>query len=544
MKVALAQINTTVGALKENTDKAIQYIDKAGDDGADIVLLPETTIPGYMTLDLLFNDKFISDNLKELDRLISECQNIVVIVGFVEKLDNSLYNTAGVIQDGKLLGKVHKIRLPTYDVFDEDRYYTSGVNSDPVKVKIEGKTVNLGIQICEDMWDRSAKNVTTVLASNNSDILLNISASPYAEGKISERIRLITGHSKNTGKPFFYCNLVGGQDEVVFDGTSLASDTKGNLIHKSDSFKEELSIINLEDKKSISFDKETDLNGDNIEDSFNAITLGIHDYIKKSGFNSALVGLSGGVDSSLVAVLACEALGPENVTGVSMPSRYSSEHGKKDAEELAKSLGMNFKNISIEKMYSTYLEALSKHFRNTDQNESEENIQARIRGNILMALSNKFGHMLLSTGNKTELALGYATMYGDMAGGLSPINDVSKLQVYKMCEYYNRKNNNAIIPESVLSKKPSAELSENQFDPFDYEVVSPLVEDIIEHGKSVKDLVNAGYAVEDVERIHNLIKNSEYKRRQAPPGIKITKRAFGIGRRMPLINHYRAELYD
>ena len=206
MKVALAQINTTVGALKENTDKAIQYIDKARGDGADIVLLPETTIPGYMTLDLLFNDKFISDNLKELDRLISECQNIVVIVGFVEKLDNSLYNTAGVIQDGKLLGKVHKIKLPTYDVFDEDRYYTSGVNSDPVKVKIEGKTVNLGIQICEDMWDRSAKNVTTVLASNNSDILLNISASPYSEGKISERIRLITDHRKNTGKPFFYCN--------------------------------------------------------------------------------------------------------------------------------------------------------------------------------------------------------------------------------------------------------------------------------------------------------------------------------------------------
>ncbi len=544
MKVALAQINTTVGALKENTDKAIRYIDKARVDGADIVLLPETTIPGYMTLDLLFNDKFINDNLKELDRLIPECQNIVVIVGFVETLDNKLYNTAGVIQDGKLIGKVHKIKLPTYDVFDEDRYYTTGVNSDPVKVTIEGSTTNLGIQICEDMWDISDSNLTSALASNNSDILLNISASPYAEGKISERIRLITNHSKNTGKLFFYCNLVGGQDEVVFDGTSMATDTNGNLMHISESFKEELSIIDLKDKKFTSSNIDIDFSNDNIEDSFNAITLGIHDYIKKSGFNSALVGLSGGVDSSLVAVLACDALGPENVTGVSMPSRYSSEHSKKDAEELANSLGMNFKSISIEKMFSTYLEALSKHFGDSDRNQSEENIQARIRGNILMALSNKFGHMLLSTGNKTELAPGYATMYGDMAGGLSPINDVSKLQVYKMCDYYNRKNNEAIIPESVLSKKPSAELSENQFDPFDYEIVSPLVEDIIEHARSNKELLKTGYAKEDIERIQKLIRNSEYKRRQAPPGIKITKRAFGMGRRMPLINHYRAELYD
>ena len=544
MKVALAQINTTVGALKENTDKAIQYIDKARRDGADIVLLPETTIPGYMTLDLLFNDKFISDNLKELDRLISESENIIVIVGFVESLDNKLYNTAGVIQDGKLVGKVHKIKLPTYDVFNEDRYYTTGVNSGPVKVKVDGSTTNLGIQICEDMWDISASNVTSVLAANNSDILLNISASPYAEGKISERIGLITNHSKNTGKPFFYCNLVGGQDEVVFDGTSMASDTNGNLVHISESFKEELSIIDLEDKKFNKSDNGTGLRDENIEDSFNAITLGIHDYIKKSGFNSALIGLSGGIDSSLVAVLASEALGPENVTGVSMPSRYSSEHSKKDAEELANKLGLNFKSISIEKMFSTYLEALSEHFGNSDRNESEENIQARIRGNILMALSNKFGHMLLSTGNKTELALGYATMYGDMAGGLSPISDVSKLQVYKMCRYYNSKNNSAIIPESVLSKKPSAELSENQFDPFDYEVVSPLVEDIIEHVKSNAELIKAGYTIEDIERIQKLIRNSEYKRRQAPPGIKITKRAFGMGRRMPLINHYRAELYD
>jgi len=536
MKVAIAQINTTVGALKANTDKAIRYIKEAFDLGADIVLLPESTIPGYLTLDLLFNRQFIKDNLNELKRIVSECPDIIAIVGYVEDIDGKLFNTAAVIQNGKLVKRIHKNKLPTYDVFNEKRYYVSGDNQLPVKVIIDGKSINAGIQICEDMWDTSDENVTSVLASNSADIILNISASPYAEGKLAERIKLITDHSINTGKPFVYCNLVGGQDEIVFDGASLVSDTNGNLIHISPSFKEDLSLIDIDSDHIVKekYDPEN-----YIEDSFNAISLGIQDYIRKSGFDTAILGLSGGIDSTLVAVLAAEAIGPENLTGVSLPSQYSSDHSQSDAENLAKKLGINFKLIPIESTYKNYLDILGPHFNGTEQNETEENIQARIRGNILMALSNKFNHLLLSTGNKTELALGYATMYGDMAGGLAPINDVSKMQVYKFCRYYNEFKGTKIIPESVFTKIPSAELSDGQVDPFDYEIISPLVDDIIQLGLTRDELKDKGYEGDTVDRICMMIKKSEYKRRQAPPGIKITNKAFGIGRRMPLINHYK-----
>ena len=409
MKVAIAQINITVGALKANTDKAIQYINDAYDLGADIVLLPESTIPGYLTLDLLFNRQFIKDNLDELDRLIKKCPDIIAIVGYVEDIDGKLYNSAAVIQNGKLIDKVHKSKLPTYDVFNENRYYASGDKQLPIKVTVDDKIINAGVQICEDMWDVSEDNITSTLAKNNADIILNISASPYVEGKLKERIKLITDHSKNTGKAFVYCNLVGGQDEIIFDGASLAADTNGNLIHISPSFKEDLSLIDFDSEANQILTYTSD---DQIGASFDAIRLGIHDYIKKSGFKTAILGLSGGIDSALVAVLASEAIGPENVTAVSMPSQFSSEHSKSDAEEISKNLSIHFKQIPIKSTYENYLNILEPHFNGTERNETEENIQARIRGNILMALSNKFNHLLLSTGNKTELALGYATLYG------------------------------------------------------------------------------------------------------------------------------------
>jgi len=536
LKVAIAQINITVGALKANTDKAIQYIKDAYDLGADIVLLPESTIPGYLTLDLLFNRQFIKDNLNELDRLIAECPDIIAIVGYVEDIDGQLFNSAAIIQNGKLIDKVYKNKLPTYDVFNENRYYIAGDKQLPVKVTVNDKTINAGVQICEDMWDVSEDNITSTLAKNNADIILNISASPYVEGKLKERIKLITDHSKNTGKAFVYCNLVGGQDEIIFDGASLATDTNGNLIHISPSFKEDLSLIDFAEKSNSVLAYSPD---DQIGASFDAIRLGIHDYIKKSGFKTAILGLSGGIDSALVAVLASEAIGPDNLTAVSMPSQYSSKHSESDAEEISKNLDIHFKQIPIKSTYENYLNILEPHFNGAERNETEENIQARIRGNILMALSNKFNHLLLSTGNKTELALGYATLYGDMVGGLAPINDVSKLQVYKLCRYYNEIKGSQIIPESVFDKTPSAELSEGQVDPFDYDIISPLVDDIIQSGLSKNELIEKGYEAATIDKVINMIKAAEFKRRQSPPGIKITSKAFGIGRRMPLINHYK-----
>ena len=539
MKIAIAQINTIVGALRANSDKSIQYIGDAHEKGADIVLLPEATITGYMALDLLFNEKFIKDNIKELHRIKENIPNdIIVVIGFIDAENDKLYNSAAVMQGGEISGFVRKIKLPVYDVFNESRYYTAATYTKPVKVTIKEKQVYLGVQICEDMWDETDNNVTSQLVSEGADLILNISASPFTVGKKSTRERLVLKHSKENSIPFFYCNLVGGQDEVVFDGTSLAADTKGNLIHISPSFKEELSVIEIDLEKPDPRSHPMTSEQNHLEDSFNAIRLGIRDYIQKSGFDSAILGLSGGVDSSLVAVMAVEALGSEKVTGISMPSRFSSEHSKSDAELLANNLNMNFKRIPIENPHKDFLDILEKDFKGKSRNETEENLQARIRGTVLMAFSNKFGHFPLSTGNKTEMALGYATMYGDMAGGLAPISDVSKLKVYQLCRYYNELKEEEIIPLSVLTKRPSAELSEAQYDPFDYEVVSPLVDELIENGSTKAQLLEKGYDEDTIDKISLLIIKSEYKRRQAPPGIKITRKAFGIGRRMPLINHY------
>ena len=540
MKIAIAQINTIVGALRTNSDKSIQYINSAYEKGADIVLLPEATITGYMALDLLFNAEFIKDNIKELHRIKENIpKDIVAVIGFIDEENDKLYNSAAVMQRGKISGIVRKIKLPVYDVFNELRYYTAVSKTNPVNVNIKGKQVRLGIQICEDMWDETNNNVTSRLASEGAELILNISASPFQIGKKSVRERLVSKHAKENSIPFFYCNLIGGQDEVVFDGSSLVADTNGSLIHISPSFKEELSVIDLEMIDPLS--TVTPSMQDQLEDIFNAIRLGIKDYIVKSGFDSAILGLSGGVDSSLVAVLAVEALGPENVTGISMPSRFSSEHSKSDAELLANNLNMNFKTLPIEDPHKSFLALLEDDFHGKSRNETEENLQARIRGNILMAFSNKFGYFPLATGNKTEMALGYATMYGDMAGGLAPISDVSKTKVYELCRYYNELKGEEIIPLSVLSKKPSAELSEAQYDPFDYDVVSPLVDELIENGSTKAQLLEKGYDEDTIDKIIFMIKKSEYKRRQAPPGIKITTKAFGIGRRMPLINHYNGK---
>jgi NAD+ synthase (glutamine-hydrolysing) len=537
MKVALAQINTTVGDLEGNTKKIIKYIKNAEMKKADIVAFPELTITGYPPQDLLYECEFVEKNREMLNNIAKEVKNIIAVIGFVDSCSRSdktiLYNAAAVIDNGKIFAIVHKSLLPTYDVFDEDRYFSPAKEIKPVELTIKGKRISLGIEICEDMWDaRYEIKPTRILAKKGAEIILNLSASPFHIGKKFERLRLLRRHAKANRIPILYVNLIGGQDELVFDGQSLAVDKNGMLIAIGKQFEEDLVIVDFDSVKKVEMPRYC-----REEEMFNALVLGIRDYFTKTGFSKAVIGLSGGIDSALTAVIATEALGKENVLGVSMPSVYSSEPSRRDAEQLAKNLGIQFKIISIQPLFEAYKKILSKDFVGLPEDVTEENIQARIRGNILMALSNKFGYLVLATGNKTELALGYCTLYGDMCGGLGVLSDVSKLDVYKLAKYVNKRYGN-VIPKTTIERTPSAELKANQVDPFDYSVVSPLVDEIIEHGKGKAELIKLGYKPELVDNIMQRIRKAEYKRRQAAPGIKITKKAFGIGRKMPIVNKY------
>ena len=539
MKIAMAQINTTVGALEANTARIISAVKEAADAGADLVLLPEMAIPGYASLDLLCLDKYISDNLEKLDKLVRVSPDIVAVIGFVDRQDGQRYNAAAVMRSGQLLGVRHKTLLPTYEVFDEDRYFTPAKEIVPLKVHVAGGEVSLGIEICEDMWDADSKvKPTKTLVQKGADIILNISASPYATGKYAEREALIRRHVAEMSRPMFYCNLVGGQDELVFDGGSLAFDAQGERIAAARQFEEALALTEIDlvsgagaPVPSVALEEEAEM--------VSALVLGVRDYFRKAGFSDAIIGLSGGVDSSLTAAVVVEALGPEHVTGISMPSRFSSEHSKTDAALLAQNLGIVYKVIPIEPVVASFEASLAAAFDGAPEDVTEENLQARARGTVLMALSNKKGALVVSTGNKTELALGYATLYGDMVGGLAAISDVSKLHVYRLARYYNEMKGYDCIPTSVLEKEPSAELREGQVDPFDYEVVSPLVDELVERRRSGEELVAMGYDPELVADIAERLRAAEYKRRQAAPGIKLTRFAFGVARKMPIVNHYR-----
>jgi len=534
MKIALCQINPTLGAFTQNRQLILTHYKNALEDGADLVVFPELALTGYPPQDLIWEQPFIDQNNLELDQ-ISIQSTIPLIIGFIREENGRYYNSAALCQNGRVDQTYDKILLPTYDVFDEDRYFTAGENIGMWPVQINGETFQLGIQICEDLWDTNYDRKISLEQKNaGADFIINISASPFHEGRLTERSDLIQSKIKDIQIPFYYCNLVGAQDELIFDGQSLAFNQYGENIGHGKAFTQELIMVDsIQDSLPLPICHRE-------ENIYKALVLGVSDYFCKTGHSEAVIGLSGGIDSALVACIAADALGRENVHGISLPSKYSSDHSLADAKQLAENLGIDYRILPIAETVQTMETSLTPFFMGKEPNVAEENIQARIRGNLLMALSNKFDWLVMSTGNKTEIALGYCTLYGDMSGGLSVISDLSKVDVYAVARYINKQESNR-IPENTISKPPSAELAPDQVDPFDYDIVSPLVDKIIEDRMSIADLIKMGAHPELVKRIYHLIRINEYKRRQAAPGLRVSPKAFGIGRRLPIVNHFNGE---
>jgi len=534
MKIALCQINPTVGAFKENKDLILRNYMESLDNGADIVVFPEMSITGYPIADLLYENGFVNQNMIILDEISSKSTK-PMILGYVHEDHGHLFNSAAVCVNGKQTFRYDKILLPSYDVFDEDRYFSPGKELGLFNIDINDEQMVIGLQICEDLWDHEYdRKISHELSKSGASFIINISASPYHRLKFNERIDLIKDKVNNINKPIYYCNLVGAQDELIFDGGSLGLSSDGKLVGLGKKFSEDIIYIDSNADLAIPEPKI-----DKYSEVYNALILGVKDYFHKTFHSEAVIGLSGGIDSSLAACIATDALGSDKVHGISLPSNISSDHSKDDARQLASNLNIDFRSISIGNIVDEYDDTLKNEFFGTEKNVAEENIQARIRGDILMALSNKYNWLVLSTGNKTEMALGYCTLYGDMSGGLSVISDLSKDDVYALSHKINSVAGYDRIPKNCIEKLPSAELSEGQFDPFDYKIVSPLVDRIIEDCESPLTLMNDGYDSQLVYDIYNRIKANEYKRRQAAPGLRISSKAFGVGRRIPIVNHYK-----
>lgn len=572
-RIALAQINVAVGNLAGNTSKIIDYIEQARELEADLVAFPELAIPGYPPEDLLFKPQFIQDNLDRLDEVVRASKGISVVVGFVDVGDD-IFNAAAFIHDGKLVDVYHKMYLPNYSVFDEDRYFKAGTSC-PV-YKING--TQIGVNVCEDIW--YATGPTVVQRSEGAELIVNINGSPFHAGKRQFREKMLATRAADNGLFVAYVNMVGGQDELVFDGASMICGPSGEVVAESGQFEETLLVADLDVESvfrsrlrdprprkekpamlhEIGEAKRIDVSGyvengakpgvsapivpdrNAVGEVYEALVLGTRDYMDKTGFKKALIALSGGIDSTLVAAIAVDALGPENVHGVGMPSRFSSEGSVTDAKILSDNLGIEMWTVPIEQPFSAFLDTLEPHFKGTEWGVAEENVQSRIRGNLIMAISNKFNWLVLTTGNKSEMATGYATIYGDMAGGFAVIKDVPKTLVYELCEYRNTIGDSAPIPRSVIDKPPSAELRPDQKDEDSlppYSVLDPILQAYVEDDSSFDEIVGMGYDPEIVKRIIGLVDRNEYKRRQAPPGIKITPRNFGRDRRMPIANQYR-----
>ncbi|ADQ08094.1 NAD+ synthetase [Caldicellulosiruptor hydrothermalis 108] len=539
MKVLLCQINPIVGDIEGNTKKIIEIIKSHRD--AKILIFPELAICGYPPKDLLFQKDFIEAVDKAIEKIAKEVEDSYVIVGSPTKSHHvsKLFNSAIILYQGKIEKIIHKTLLPSYDVFDENRYFTPSPTREVVT--IEG--INFGISICEDIWninnDENAMydiNVLDELCQKGAKVFINLSASPYHYTKLeTQRLKVLKEAATKYGIPVIYVNQVGGNDELIFDGNSVVLSSDGRLVAKAKEFEEDILEIELEN-----IDKIPEIKiQEDISWIKKALVLGIRDYFEKTGITKkAVVGLSGGIDSSVVCCLAVEALGRENVLGVSMPSRYSSEHSIKDAKSLAENLGIEFRIYPIEDVFRAYL----RMFNTSEtplQDLAEENIQARIRGNILMFISNRENRLVLTTGNKSELAVGYCTLYGDMAGGLAVISDLPKMLVYELARYINRERE--IIPHNVLVKPPSAELRPNQKDQDTlppYEVLDPILVAYIEEQKSINEIVEMGYPKELVLKVIKMVERAEYKRKQAAPGLKVTSKAFGFGRRMPIVQRW------
>ncbi|MEX1196135.1 MAG: NAD+ synthase [Dehalococcoidia bacterium] len=556
LRVGLAQINTTIGDMDGNVRKVAEYAGHARDLGVDVVCFPELTITGYPPEDLLLRTKFIADNRAALDDAVGACAGLTAVIGFVDADEEGIYNAAAVVHNGKLMAVYRKQRLPNYGVFDEMRYFRVDTEN-PVHT-IAG--VPVGVNICEDIW--FSGNPTEAQAKAGAKVILNINGSPYHAGKHSFREEMLAGRARDYGVWICYTNQVGGQDELVFDGGSLVLDPTGALAARSTLFDEDLLVHDIEvetappaahhifvsaapDRARPRIETRIEPAPSYEEEVYRALVSGTRDYLAKTGFEKALVALSGGIDSSIVAAVAVDAIGAENVVGVGMPSRYSSEGSIKDAQDLADNLGVRFIIVPIEPAHAAYLEMLERPFRELDgggAGTAEENIQSRIRGNVIMALSNKFGWLVLTTGNKSEFATGYATLYGDMSGGFAVIKDVPKTLVYRLCRYRNQLSERPVIPESVLTKPPSAELKPGQLDQDTlppYEVLDEIIEEYVEEDRSIEDIVALGFDKAMVERAVVMINRNEYKRRQSPPGVKITPKAFGRDRRLPIAHRYK-----
>jgi NAD+ synthase (glutamine-hydrolysing) len=539
MKIALCQINPTVGAINQNKKSIFDWYHRAVGLGADLVVFPELALIGYPPQDLLLRKRFIENAKDALDE-IAQKSTIPIILGNTMMEDNKLYNCAFFCEKGEIISHYKKRLLPTYDVFDEARYFTSGGEPCVVELSINGENVYLGLQICEDLWDKNYScDLVEELKAKGAEIIINLSASPYRVDRLFDRCELIQSKASDNRLSYLYCNLVGAQDELIFDGQSLAYNKNGELIAQGKAFEEEILMVDINNSQTI------DLKDSRREEKiYNALVLGVKDYFKKTGHSEAVIGLSGGIDSSLTACIAVDALGKENVHGVSMPSKFSSQHSKDDAKLLSENLGVDYRTISIESIVNSFEESLKASYNGSEPGVAEENIQARARGSIIMALSNKFNWLVLSTGNKTELAMGYCTLYGDMNGGLAVISDLSKTDVYALSKWLNEDAGFERIPLSSIDKPPSAELRPEQVDPFDYDVVSPLVTALIDNQKSPSELIKEGADSGLVKDISNRIRINEYKRRQAAPGLKVTSKAFGMGRRVPIINQYDELKHD
>ncbi len=556
MKICLAQINPTVGAFEQNVKKICRFINTAKKKGADLIVFPEMCIVGYPPKDLLELSGFVDSNLKALEEVRNNVTGISAIVGFVDRnagqCGKNLYNAAAYINNKEIVSRHYKSLLPTYDVFDEDRYFESAHSIS--LAKISGR--KFGISICEDAWGANIswqgkihhKDPVESMIRQGGEIIINISASPFTIGKQDVRLKMLTSHAKKYNVPIVFVNQIGGNDDLVFDGNSLVINKKGVIVDKALSFEEDLLMVEFKGSdvsaggsKPGSVGKRTQASADEgeIESVYKALVLGTRDYVRKCGFKKAVIGLSGGIDSAVTAVIAARALGKGKVLGVTMPSGFSSKGSVKDSKVLAKRLGIAFENIPIKSVYNAYTRTLSDMFTGLPFDVTEENLQARIRGKILMAISNKYGYLVLTTGNKSELAVGYCTLYGDMCGGLAVISDIPKTMVYGIDEYINRRKE--IIPIDTIEKPPSAELRPGQKDQDSlppYDILDGILRAYVEESKDIDDIVGIGFNETLVKDIIKKVDRNEYKRKQAAPGLKVTSKAFGTGRRMPLAQRY------
>ncbi len=562
MKIAIAQINPTVGDLAGNTQRILAAAEQAARSGADLLLTPELSLCGYPPRDLLMRPSFIQQMKQQLGELAKALPSgLTALIGLAEdnsaaarKGEKPIFNSMALLQENQIKSVFHKRLLPTYDVFDEDRYFESGTEANRFVCQSAGGPVQIGVTICEDLWNsesfwgRRAYPVDPIqeLVAKGVDVVVNLSASPFTCGKQTLRENMIAHAAKQNRCPIVYVNQVGGNDDLIFDGQSVSFNSQGKIVSRAAAFTDDLQIVEFDPSTQDLRPAEikTTLPETNAE-IWAALVLGVKDYARKCGFSKAVIGLSGGVDSALVSAIAAAALGSQNVLGILMPSPYSSEHSISDAQQLARSLNITTQTLPIGTLMTSYDTVLDEMFAGTESGITEENLQSRIRGNLLMAVSNKFGHLLLTTGNKSEVAVGYCTLYGDMNGGLAVIADVPKTRVYSLCRWLNRQSE--IIPANIITKPPSAELKPGQVDQDSlpsYDILDDILERLVQKQQSADDIVAAGHSAAVVERVVRLVTRAEFKRRQSAPVLKVTDRAFGMGWRMPIASRWSLDISE